>query len=144
MRVKILTTDLIQKVNSLDLSKDKKWVFFDNAELPEERSSSQNRSLHLWLTQIANECNEKGIGFVQLVKDPAEIDCTVENLKTLWKRLQNYLFGTTSEISAGKTLNKFKRRHNHSTSCRPFSLYHYSSLNQLIITLFLDNTFSFV
>jgi hypothetical protein len=68
-----------------------------------KRTDQQNRSLHLLFSQIADACNEKGIAFYQLVKDPMEIPCTPENIKMLWKRLQEFMFGKKSTTELKKT-----------------------------------------
>src|SRR3990167_8340864 len=69
---------------------------------PEKRTRLQNRSLHLLFTQIAKECLDKGIEMRQLVKDNVPIEVTPENVKWLWKLLQNALFKTKSTTELKK------------------------------------------
>ncbi|KKR09552.1 MAG: hypothetical protein UT35_C0002G0002 [Candidatus Yanofskybacteria bacterium GW2011_GWD1_39_16] len=70
---------------------------------PEKRTLPQNRSLHLLFTQIAKECLDKGIEMRQLVKENVPIEVTPENIKWLWKLLQNALFKTKSTTELKKT-----------------------------------------
>src|SRR3990167_5484897 len=69
---------------------------------PEKRTYLQNRSLHLLFTQIAKECLDKGIEMRQLVKEEVPIEATPENIKWLWKLLQNALFKTKSTTELKK------------------------------------------
>jgi len=69
---------------------------------PEKRTYLQNRSLHLLFTQIAKECLDKGIEMRQLVKENVPIEVTAENVKWLWKLLQNALFKTKSTTELKK------------------------------------------
>jgi len=70
---------------------------------PEKRTLNQNASLHLMFTQLAKECLDKGIEMRQLVKEEVPIEATPENLKWLWKLLQNGLFKTKSTTELKKT-----------------------------------------
>ena len=69
---------------------------------PEKRTHQQNKSLHLLFTQIAKECLDKGIEMRQLVRENVPIEVTPENLKWLWKLLQNALFKTKSTTELKK------------------------------------------
>ena len=62
----------------------------------QNRSNTQSNSLHLLFKQISDQCLEKGIDMRQIVKDEVPIQCTPENIKWLWKLLQEALFGTKS------------------------------------------------
>ena len=71
--------------------------------LPQKRTIPQNNSLHLLFEQLSKECLDKGIEMRQLVKEEVPIECTPENLKWLWKLLQNALFKTKSTTELKKT-----------------------------------------
>ena len=62
----------------------------------DKRSPAQNRSLHKLIKMLSDECMDKGITLNQIVKDGYQIEATPENLKMLWKKLQESLFGTKS------------------------------------------------
>jgi len=68
-----------------------------------KRTSSQNRALHLLFTEISNDCMAKGIEMRQLVRDEVPIQATPENIKWLWKLLQEALFKTKSTTELEKT-----------------------------------------
>ena len=71
--------------------------------LPEKRTLPQNNSLHLLFEQLSKECLEKGIEMRDLVKEEVPIEATAENIKWLWKLLQNALFKTKSTTELKKT-----------------------------------------
>lgn len=68
-----------------------------------QRTLPQNNSLHLLFKQISDECLAKGIEMRELVKDEFPIPCTPENIKMLWKLLQNAMFGTKSTTELRKS-----------------------------------------
>ena len=67
------------------------------------RTLAQNRSLHKLMKELSDECLDKGITLNDIVKDGYEVEATPENLKMLWKKLQNSLFGTKSTTELKKT-----------------------------------------
>lgn len=71
--------------------------------IEDDRTIHQNSSLHLMFSQLAKECLDKGIDMRQLVKEEVPIEATAENLKWLWKLLQNALFKTDSTTKLKKT-----------------------------------------
>ena len=71
--------------------------------LPQKRTIPQNSALHLLFTQLSKECLDKGIEMRDLVKEEIPIEATPENLKWLWKLLQNALFKTKSTTELKKT-----------------------------------------
>ena len=71
--------------------------------LPQKRTIPQNSALHLLFEQLSKECLDKGIEMRQLVKEEVPIECTPENIKWLWKLLQNALFKTQSTTELKKT-----------------------------------------
>mgnify|MGYP001618616354 FL=1 len=71
--------------------------------LPQKRTIPQNSALHLLFEQLSKECLDKGIEMRQLVKEEVPIECTPENIKWLWKLLQNALFKTKSTTELKKT-----------------------------------------
>ena len=71
--------------------------------LPQKRTIPQNSALHLLFTQLSKECLDKGIEMRDLVKEEIPIEATPENIKWLWKLLQNALFKTKSTTELKKT-----------------------------------------
>mgnify|MGYP001583546275 CR=1 FL=1 len=71
--------------------------------LPQKRTLPQNSALHLLFTQLSKECLDKGIEMRDLVKEEIPIEATPENIKWLWKLLQNALFKTKSTTELKKT-----------------------------------------
>ena len=68
-------------------------------KVSQTRTSIQNRSLHLFFTQVANELNDLGIPFVYhgLRGQELEMQWTGELFKNMtWKPIQEALFGTNS------------------------------------------------
>jgi len=55
------------------------------------------------MKELSDECLDKGITLNDIVKDGYEVEATPENLKMLWKKLQNSLFGTKSTTELKKT-----------------------------------------
>lgn len=71
--------------------------------IEDDRTLPQNDSLHLLFSQLSKECLAKGIEMRQLVREEVPIEATPENIKWLWKLLQNALFKTTSTTQLKKT-----------------------------------------
>ena len=72
-------------------------------KITDNRTLPQNNSLHLLFKQISDECLDKGIDMRIIVRDEIPIECTPSNIKWLWKRLQEGLFGTKSTTELKKT-----------------------------------------
>jgi len=84
----------------------------------QNRSNLQNRALHLFFTQVANELNSLGILFVYTGLKGLEMETqwTMELFKEMtWKPLQKAMYGTTSTTKLKRneidpifeTINKF-------------------------------------
>ena len=73
-------------------------------KLPKSRTSLQNRSLHLYLTQVADELNEKGLTVQMVLAEAIERHWDMETVKhQIWQPLQQAIFGNikTSEMKTG-------------------------------------------
>lgn len=71
--------------------------------LDKQRTSTQNRSLHLLFTQTSELCLEHGVEMRDIVLDEIPIECTPANIKWLWKRVQKGLFKKKSTRELKKT-----------------------------------------
>jgi len=69
----------------------------------EKRTNAQNRSLHLLFKQVSDDCISKGIDLRHVVRDEVPIPCTPENLKWMWKLLQEAMFHKKSTTELKKT-----------------------------------------
>jgi len=76
--------------------------YVDSVKPKKLRTQSQNNSLHLLLSWLAQDCLEAGIDMRQLVKEEVPIEATPENLKWLWKLLQEALLKTNSTTQLEK------------------------------------------
>ena len=73
-------------------------------KLPKTRTALQNRALHLYLTQVSKELNEKGLTVQMVLKEAIERHWDMETVKAqLWQPLQKAIFGNmkTSEMETG-------------------------------------------
>jgi len=86
--------DLFKFIEYIDLSIEK---------ITPTRSNLQNRSLHKLLSLTADEARDKGIDLRMIVREDMPIEITAENLKILWKKLQEALFGTKSTTELKRT-----------------------------------------
>jgi hypothetical protein len=67
------------------------------------RTEAQNRALHLFFTQLADELNEKGFDMRTLIRQEVEISWTPYSIKEyLWKPLQKALTGKKSTTQLDK------------------------------------------
>ncbi|MDE2218677.1 MAG: hypothetical protein KGJ58_04525 [Patescibacteria group bacterium] len=69
-----------------------------------KRTSQQNKSLHLWLTMLADEFNERGIGMRKILKPHIDIPPTAQILKdNLWRPVQEVMLGkkSTKDLTTG-------------------------------------------
>lgn len=67
------------------------------------RTDTQNRSLHLWYTQVSDECNKNGVDAKLVMSKVIRMDMTPEFIKAMWKTLQQALFKTKSTTELKKT-----------------------------------------
>ena len=83
---------------------------------PKQRTSLQNRSLHLYFTMVADALNDAGLDLRKVLKESVDIPWTKYNVKEfLWKSVQELHFGTrsTTELTTKDidkvydTLNRF-------------------------------------
>ena len=83
-----------------------KEVVIEIKEINDKRTLQQNAALHLIYKQISDMCMEHGIDMREIVRDEVKIQCTPENIKWLWKLLQNALFKTksTTELKKSKQI----------------------------------------
>ena len=61
-----------------------------------QRTTLQNRSIHLWFEQVEQAAAEEGLTFDQIVMESVELPVTKELMKELWKAVQYKLYGTDS------------------------------------------------
>lgn len=82
-----------------------------------QRTSQQNRAMHKYFTDLANELNAAGVDqklFIDHLKG-WEVPITADFLKQIWKIKQEKMFGTTSTTQLNthhvtqvyETVNKF-------------------------------------
>lgn len=75
-------------------------------EIEKKRTELQNRSLHLYFTQLAEALNDAGYDMKKTIRQEIDIYWTPYNIKEfLWRPVQNALYGkksttqlTTAEI----------------------------------------------
>ena len=68
------------------------------------RTEQQNKALHLFFTQLAEELNEKGMDMRKLIRPEVEISWTTYSVKEyLWKPIQKILTGKKSTTKLDKT-----------------------------------------
>lgn len=68
-----------------------------------KRTSVQNNSLHLWLTQKATQCREAGVTFQMAISKTVDLDMTPFAMKTIWKYVQKVAIGKSSTTELSKT-----------------------------------------
>jgi hypothetical protein len=66
------------------------------------RSLNQNDALHLWLKQISDEANEKGLTIDMLIKNPTEIPITPTILKDFFRLTGKKMFKKDSTAKLDK------------------------------------------
>ena len=84
--------------------KDKLLAFLQTVKpKPKQRTYSQNRALHLWFTQKAEQCREAGISPRMAFEKTIELDMTDVMMKEIWRAVQKALYKKTSttELSKG-------------------------------------------
>lgn len=67
----------------------------DEEKKEKQRSAAQNRALHKYCAELANELNGCGISLSVFVKD-IEVDHTMESVKALWRAFAKVKYGKTS------------------------------------------------
>jgi hypothetical protein len=85
-----------------------------------QRTEQQNRALHLWLTQKAQQCRDAGVSPRMAFEKTIELEMTPELMKEIWRTVQKALLGKTSTTELNKTgeiddiaehLNRFFAQH---------------------------------
>ena len=83
---------------------DQALSFLKNIEVQAgTRTGSQNSAMHLWYTQVADECNKNGVDAKLVMSKVIRMDMTPEFIKAMWKTLQRALFKTESTTQLKKT-----------------------------------------
>lgn len=85
--------------------KHDKWLMIQTTT-EKQRTQLQNNSLHLWLTQVAQELNDKGLDVRQVLQmsKRQEIPWTMESVKShLWRPVQEAYMGEKSTTRASST-----------------------------------------
>jgi hypothetical protein len=60
-----------------------------------QRSLAQNRSLHKWCTELAQEANAHGVSYKAVVQD-LSVDWTMEAVKSIIHAIGKSMYGKTS------------------------------------------------
>jgi hypothetical protein len=69
----------------------------------QQRTLTQNRSLHLWLGMVADELNAHGLDMKRTLKQEVDIPWTAESAKEhLWKPVQEAAIGKASTTEADR------------------------------------------
>lgn len=82
-------------------------AFIENCEVIPEvkspRTDSQNRAMHLWFEQIAEECRKHSVDATLVFSKVMHMDMTAAFVKEMWRALQQALFKTKSTTQLRKT-----------------------------------------
>jgi hypothetical protein len=57
-----------------------------------ERTTDQNRALHLWLEKKAEQCRDAGVTAQMAFSKTIELEITPEIMKEIWRQVQNAMF----------------------------------------------------
>lgn len=61
-------------------------------KIPNRRSTNQNSASHLWFTQIADHCRERGLTLEQIFKKPADIPINENHIKDFFREMGMWMF----------------------------------------------------
>lgn len=70
---------------------------------PISRTEQQNKALHLWFTQVSDECRRNSVDAKLVMSKVVRMDMTPLFIKEMWKTLQQALFGKKSTTELRKT-----------------------------------------
>jgi len=72
------------------------------------RTDTQNKAMHLWFQQVADECNKNSVDAKLVMSKVMRMDMTPEFIKAMWKTLQRALYGTksTTELKKAGEIDK--------------------------------------
>lgn len=69
-----------------------------------QRSSQQNRALHLWFTMLAETLNDAGLDMRKVIKEDVDIPWSCASVKEyLWRPVQKAMFQKQSTTEANRT-----------------------------------------
>ncbi len=96
--VKRAKSDITLRLNQYGLQN------FTLKQVRKNRSLSQNNALHGWLSEIADQCIEKGLTLEVLYEEPNDIPVTMEQLKEFAKATSEHLFqeSKTSKLNTAQ------------------------------------------
>lgn len=80
-------------------------AYLDTAEVreyEENRTSQQNRSLHLWFEQVASLCRDAGYDAKVVMNNTVAVEMNADIIKGMWKVMQEALYGTSSTTELQK------------------------------------------
>ena len=63
-----------------------------------QRTTTQNRAIHLWFSQVAEEAKSSGVTFSDFIRIRKRFDLpwSPERVKEVWKGVQELIYGTKS------------------------------------------------
>lgn len=61
-----------------------------------QRTSQQNKALHLWLRQKAQQCRDAGVTTQMAFGKTIELEMTEETMKVIWRYVQKAMFNKDS------------------------------------------------
>ena len=66
-----------------------------------KRTQQQNKALHVWLKQKADQCRDAGISPKMAFAQTIELEMTPQLMKEIWRTVQKAMFrkGSTTELS---------------------------------------------
>ncbi len=70
---------------------------------PKQRTSEQNRALHLFLKQKSIQCRDAGITVQKVLNETIELEMTETFMKEIWREVQKALYGEKSTTKLTKT-----------------------------------------
>jgi len=83
-------------------------------KIDDRRSSSQNNSLHLYCSMLADELNTAGLDMREVLKQSVDIEWTTESVKKyIWKPIMKTLLGYDSTTQLKKLEGDINRIHDH-------------------------------
>lgn|SRR3990167_8670217 len=104
----------LRNMNKTELAEIKREIDRLLNEKP-TRTEAQNNSIHLWLKQVAQACNDAGYDIKLILthfKEGVDIPCTKENLKELlWRSAQKAMYNkhSTTQLDKEKEITEIHK-----------------------------------
>jgi hypothetical protein len=103
--------ELLNTKGAVNIAFTHKSLQAEEFDVEKPRTKTQNNAIHLYCEQLAQACNDAGYDMRAILREDANIPCTMESIKKLvWAKVQSALYDKqkTRELSTAEVGEIYK------------------------------------